>query len=397
MFATSPIAYFKYERPLEVSADGQQYAVIDDAIMQHSLHDLGDLRLYSGQTEVAYALRQERGALHNESRELRVLQPATVSGKTQFILDMAGIVEYDHVELKLGARNFVAHARVEGSDDVHAKRWADLGGTIVYDLSHERLGGNSTLRLPLTAYKFLRITIDGAVKPADIESGAASVREEEKAVWREVGSAPAQEKKGKDTVFTFTVPEHVPVERVSFAIDPAQPNFRRAVEIQNEKKEWLGSGELSRVHILRLGQKIDSDCSEIALQLNGPATIKIIIHNGDDAPLKIPGARLLQYERRIYFDRDAAPSGPLLLYYGDKNLAAPEYDYAKLFQKNAHAAAAKWGAERANPEFSERPDERPWSERHPAVLWIAMIAALLGLGIMAFRSLRAAPGSQPTV
>src|SRR3954464_5304189 len=124
LFAVSPIAYFKYQRPLQLSGSGQQYAVIDDAIMQHSLHDddLGDLRLYSGQAELPYALTVERGALHQESRELRVLQPATVAGKTQFILDMAGLAEYDHVELKLGATNFVAHARVEGNDDLHAPR-----------------------------------------------------------------------------------------------------------------------------------------------------------------------------------------------------------------------------------------------------------------------------------
>ena len=159
----------------------------------------------------------------------------------------------------------------------------------------------------------------------------------------------------------------------------------------------MGSGELSRVHIVRLGRKIDSECTEIGLQLTGPATIKVIIHNGDDPPLKISSARLRQFERRIYFDPDPQSSGPVLLYYGDKKLGAPEYDYAKLFQKNPQASAANWGKERINPDLTERPDDRPWSDRHPAVLWIAIIAAVLGLGIMAIRSLRAAPGGQPTV
>jgi hypothetical protein len=184
---------------------------------------------------------------------------------------------------------------------------------------------------------------------------------------------------------------------MSFAIDPDQTNFRRAIEIQKDKKEWLGSGELSRVHMVRLGQKIDSDCSDLGLQLTGPTTIKVIIHNGDDPPLRISGARLRQFERRIYFDPDPQSSGPVLLYYGDKKLGAPEYDYAKLFQKNPHAFAASWGDERVNPDFSERPDERPWSDRHPAVLWIAIIAAVLALGIMAIRSLRVPAGGQPAV
>ena len=101
------------------------------------------------------------------------------------------------------------------------------------------------------------------------------------------------------------------------------------------------------------------------------------------------GARLQQLERRVYFDRPAR--GSPVLYYGDEKLAAPIYDYAKLFQQEKTAKQAQLGGESLNPNFSERPDERPWSERHPLVLWIVIVGAALGLGAIALRSMRTAP------
>jgi len=96
--------------------------------------------------------------------------------------------------------------------------------------------------------------------------------------------------------------------------------------------------------------------------------------------------RLQQYQRRIYFTSATPPH----LYYGDEKLdSSPIYDYAKLFQKDAKATEAQPGPEKDNNAFTGRPDERPWSEKHPAILWTAIIAAVLILGAMALRSMKA--------
>jgi hypothetical protein len=276
-----------------------------------------------------------------------------------------------------------------------------LGESILYDLSKENLGGNSILRLPLSTYKYLRVTIDGPVKPADIVGASSEFRQEQKAVWRDVGGAPtvaempmsaarndSLRRTGKATVLTFAVPEKVPVDRVTFEIDPAQPNFRRSVQITDHKDDYVGSGEIDRVHMVRQGQKIDTDDYDVSFSAVGHKTIKVIIDNGDDPPLKIKSARLQQLEHRLYFDAPA--SGPLTLYYGDEKLDPPVYDYAKLFVLAKDAAPAQLGAEQVNAAFTGRPDERPWTERHPAVLWIAIVAAVLILGAIALRSMKTA-------
>src|SRR6202008_5050354 len=119
--------------------------------------------------------------------------------------------EHDHLDLKLATKTFVAHDWVEGQDDPHGQRWASLGDSILYDLSKENLGGNHMLRLPRATYKYLRVTIDRAVKPEEVQGATSEMGEEQPALWREVSGTPKQEQKDNDTVFTFDVGENVPV------------------------------------------------------------------------------------------------------------------------------------------------------------------------------------------
>jgi len=400
ILAGPSIPYFRYQRPVQAQPGGQRFVAVDEQIWKNARRDLGDLRLYSGQQEVPYALAVEHGSRENDNKDVSVLQQSVTGGKTQFLIDMTDVPEYDHIDLKLAAKNFVAHARVEGQDDLHGKQWALLADSILYDLSKENLGGNSMLRLPLSTYKYLRVTIDGPVKPTDIVGATSEFRQEQKAVWRDVGGAPSAAElpasaargssrgNGKATVLNFAVPENVPVDRVTLDIDPAQPNFRRSVQVTSDKDDYIGSGEIDRVHMVRSGQKIDSDDYDVNFSAVGHKTIKVIIDNGDDPPLKIKSARLQQLERRLYFDAPA--SGPLTLYYGDEKLDPPVYDYAKLFLLAKDAAPAQLGAEQANAAYTGRPDERQWTERHPAVLWIAIVAAVLILGAIALRSMKTA-------
>ncbi len=389
-FSSASVSYLKYFRDVQGGADHQQYVAVDETVWQHARPDLADLRLYAGQNEVPYAITVERGSSQTEQKEVRILQPALVSGKTQFFLDMSGLAEYDRIELRLKARNFVAKVRTDGAEDLHGRDWATLGGGILYDLSDDRLGSNTTLRLPLTTYKYLRIIVDGPVKPKDIQSATANVREEEKEVWRTISGQAKQEQKGKDTVFTFSIPRNVPLERLVFSIDAAQPNFQREVELQSDGNIPLGIREISRVHMVRHGQKIDSEQTDLYLAGSGAETLKVIVHNGDDPPLKINGVQIQQYERRIYFNSASAPK----LYYGDEKLDSPVYDYAKLFQKDANATHTELGPEQSNSAYTGRPDERPWSERHPGILWVAIIAAVVILGAMALRSMKRVAPSQ---
>ncbi len=386
LFATPQLSYFKYDRAVETTGVGQRYIVVDDAIWQHARPDLGDLRLFAGAREIPYKLATQSGSAEKERKEVPVLQQSTVDGKTQFLVDMTDVGEYSRVELKLGAKDYVAHATVDGADDPHAKTWARLGDGILYELSSERLGSNSTLRLPVARFRYLRITLDGPVKPKDVLGASTELGNGQPPVYAAVPTSVRHEQSGKDTVYIFYVASKAPINRIEFTIDPAQGNFWRSVEVHGDGESWLGSGEISRIHMVRNGRKIDSENYVVPVSLRDHKDFRVVIHNGDDAPLKVTSVALRQYERRVYFDAPAQEQ--LTLYYGDEKLQEPEYDYTRLFQLDNAAAAATLGPETVNTTYTGRPDDRPWSERHPAVLWGAIVAAVLVLGALALRSLK---------
>jgi hypothetical protein len=380
-------AYFKYRRQVQsINSAGQHYILVDEALWRHARPNLNDLRMYAAEKEIPYKMAVETEGSETEQKQFRVLQPASIGGKTQFLLDMSGVDEYDRIHLTLAAKNFVAHARVEGQDDRHGSKWAALGTTTLYDLTDEKLGSNSTLQIPLSAFKFLRVTVDNAVKPSDVKNGTAGATRAQKAVWRDVISTSSVQQGGKETVISFDVPANTPVERLTLDIDPSQANFCRQVQIRDGRDQAYGTQQISRIHMLRNGQKVDVERTSVELCGNCQGTVKAVIQNGDDPPLKISGAHLQQWERRIYFDADAGEQP--WLYYGDEKLGAPEYDYAKLFQKDAHVEAVALEPEVNNSGYIPRPDDRPWSEQHPAILWVAILAAVVILGAVALRSLQ---------
>jgi hypothetical protein len=384
---TASPAYFKYRREVQpINSAGQHYIVVDEVIWRHARPDLDDLRIYASEKELPYKMSVETGGSETEQKQFRVFQPASIGAKTQFLLDMSGIDEYDRIHLTLATKNFVAHARVEGQDDPHGTKWALLGTTTLYDLSDEKLGSNSTLQIPLSAFKFLRITVDSAVKPSDVKNGTAGATHAQKAIWREVTSPSRLEQHGKETVITFDVPANTPVERLMLDIDPVQPNFFRQIQIRGGKDELYGTNQISRIHMLRNGQKVDVERTSMDLCGHCQGILKVVIQNGDDPPLKISGEHLQQWERRIYFDSGAGERPRL--YYGDEKLGAPEYDYAKLFQKNASVDALALDPEVNNAAYVPRPDDRPWTDQHPALLWTAILAAVVILGAIALRSLK---------
>lgn len=91
-------------------------------------------------------------------------------------------------------------------------------------------------------------------------------------------------------------------------------------------------------------------------------------------PLMPESVRLEMLERTLCFE--AAEKARYTLFYGDPALAAPHYDYATLFTAKTDATQTVAGPEQRNPEYQSRPDERPFTEKHPALLWAALIVVI---------------------
>lgn len=387
------IPYFGHVRDVTVSPNQQNYVVVDQNIWEHSRPNLADVRLYDGQTQVPYVLRERRASVSSVEQEAKLLNLGSAGGHTEFDLDVGDLAEYDRVRLRLDNKNFIATAEAEGRNDLHQAGGVKLGSSTLYDFSRENLGSNFVLKLPVSNFHYLHIRLAAGINPKQVKGAVLFNLREEKAAWSNAGIcqtiASAQP---KSTAFSCQDTTATPVDHIEFQVAPTAVNFRRTVIVTDSKGAEVANGEISRIRILRAGQSVVSESLAVDLPDMREKQLTISVENGDDAPLPVLAVQPLSVERRIYFD----PAGKtaVKVYYGDEKLMTePSYDYAKFFQEDVAAVEAKLGAEMPNPAYTGRPDERPWSEQHKAVLWAAMLLAVAVLAGLALRGFKTGPGA----
>jgi hypothetical protein len=120
-----------------------------------------------------------------------------------------------------------------------------------------------------------------------------------------------------------------------------------------------------------------------------PATIEVAVENGDDRPVKLRAIRLEMRQRKLCFAVPPEPSvtqPSATLAYGGEKIEAPVYDFGRLFNPAEPARTATLGAEQINPAYSVEIEKRSFTERHPELLWVALLGVICVLGTVAFRS-----------
>lgn len=386
------ISYFTNVREVRIAQSSlQSYFVVDEEVWNHARPDLADLRIYDGESQVQYALSEQRGGTSSHEIAAKVLNLGSVGGLTEFDLDMLDtrtgqIEEYDRIHMDLDAKDFVTTASIAGSNELGAKSATQLPPATVYDFTREELGSNPVLKLPPSSFRFLHVKLSAGIAPAQVKGASVYNLQETKAVWSSVGSCSAPSQVARTTVVNCTVPAHVPVDRVRFQVDPRQVNFRRAVAVSDANDHHYGAtGDITRVRMNRAGTTVLSEEMDVPIA-GGSGPLKISVDNGDNPALAISAVQLLSVERRIYFDPQGKSA--LKLYYGDAKLLSPVYDYARFFKADPAASKAELGAGTQNPAYTGRPDDRPWSERHKAVMWLAMLLAVVILAALAVRGLK---------
>ena len=388
------IPYFSQQRSITVSApDKQNYVPLDSDVFAHARPDLSDIRIYDGQAQVPYVLLRQSGGSSTQENQAKILNLGAVAGRTEFDVDTSGFDEYDRVRLQLDAKNFINSAQIDGHRMPNEKPGTNLGTSTLYDFTKEGLGSNFTLKFPTASFPYLHVRLAPGIKPEQVKAAYLSSFSETKAAWTNAGQCNPASAQPKQTVYQCIIASGMPVERVTFTLPASNVNFNRTVVLSDGHGNEFQRSAISRVRMNRGGQTVTSEDLDIDLYPHSASQINIAIENGDDPPLPIESVRPLSVQRRLYFDPRGKSS--LQLYYGDPKLDAPSYDYAKFFQQSADAAVAQLGPAQANAQFTGRPDDRPWSERHTFVLWIAMVVAVFILGALAIKGLKsAAPTSR---
>jgi len=404
------IRYFHFQRPAQIPAQsaGQTCLVVDPGVFAHASSQLADLRLYqsgAGATniETPYVVRSDVPVV-SADQTLTLLNLGKRGNETVFDAEMPS-GRYSDLQLNLNGHDFLATVTVSGSQSQAAPSPTRIGSFTIFDLTKQRLGRSTVLHLPESDFRFLHFQIAGPITPEDVTGLAVSRVPVSQPKYVTVAETANTTLKDRNSIVEFVVPAHTPVDRVVFVPGAKPPNFSRDVEISiapasrppaNDSAEppqpVTGAGNLLRVHSVQDGHRIDEEDLAIPAPqagFDGHARWTITIENRDDAPIQIASVRLEMLQRRLCFDATAGSA--YTLFYGDAALAAPQYDYASLFALAQDPAVAQLGAETANAAFQSRPDQRPFTEKHPILLWVALVAVIAALGVVAFRSFKAAP------
>lgn len=400
LLAASPeIRYFRHQRPIHTASQalGQTCFVIDPTIFAQAAPGLADLRMYGNGTETPYAMRT---AAATEAAEISI-QPLNLGsrkGETVFDAELPS-THYSDVVLSISAQNFIATITVTGSKSQSDGPGTRVGSYTIFDLSGQKLGRSTVLHLPESDFPYLHFRISGPLRPEQIDGISIERLPATQPSYQTVAESSQAVQNGRTTVLEFTVPPHVPVDRITFIPGPSPELFSRDVAIsatpvaqsrpadQEQLPQTITSaGNLLRVHKMQDGKRIDEE----HLAIDAPREVfdasskwTVTIENGDDPAVSLLSVRLEMLERTLCFD--AVANSSYTLYYGDPSLRAPRYDYVTLFAPQSHAAHAVAGPEQANPSWQPRPDQRPFTEKHPALLWIALVAVILLLATIALR------------
>jgi hypothetical protein len=424
--------YMRYERTLTLPpGEGQACAVLDAQVFPHAAPSLTDLRIFpltDGRPqrdgrEVPYAITLSQ-AVTEDTQSARVLNlggsAAARGGRIVFDLEMPARA-YTSVTLNLdpAVHDFLATATVSGMNTLgdEAKATA-LGSFTLFDLATQHLSRDTTLPLAEATFRYLHVALSvsavpgagsaAGFTPAMVQGAEVPPSRSAQILYTTVAETSMVATVGRESRATFEVPVRVPVERVSFVLAQGyKANFSRDVRVtaiaaptpkgpDEDRRAPLPeimSGSILRVHTNEVGREIRSEQlgvpAILGANLQQPAKVDVAIENGDDQPLPIAAVRLEMRQRKLCFDAPGGVSSGLALFYGDPVLEAPVYDYQRLFTPAQKALAAVLGPETLNPGFQPRPEkEKPFTERHPEVLWIALIVVICALGLVALRASR---------
>ena len=397
--------YARYQRTITLPGGaGQTCAVIDAQMFPHAGPSLKDVRLYQGTQELPYAITLSE-PVQADSTSARVLNLGMRGRNIVFDLEMSAR-PYTDVDLDLAGQDYLATAAVTGSDTLQSSKATRLGEFTLFDLTSQHLSHSTTLHLQESDFPYLHIVLTVspapgthgfAAAPGMVKGATVPPSREAQSLYTIAAQTTNIMQQGRRSIASFELGARIPVEQVSFVLAPGfKGNFSRDVHISDRPTGTPKSGAetldgtILHVHLAQAGHEVRQQQLSVpailGADLQGAATVEVAVDNGDDPPLPIAAIQLEMRQRKLCFSAPTAQ--PVTLFYGDTGLDAPQYDYARLFSTAAHANSAQLGPERLNPAYRLRPDTRPLTERYPDLLWIALLAVICVLAVVALHSAR---------
>jgi len=379
------------ERPIAVDEPGRVVVDLDRDAYAEARVDLGDVRVVDdSRRRVPFVIDRDIPEAPKPLHPV-VLNRGFVGGRTTTAtLDFGQRVRKSAIHVSLSGENFRRRVEVEGSDDGRAFT------TLLDDAWVFAIPGATryeTIALPDGDHRFLRLTVHlGGDDPRRIEIGGVTAdggrAPDLSGTPLPVGVRAIQRENERDTLVVLDLPgANHPFRAVE--LDVATPRFLRSVvvEAQRVPLDWVAIGD-GVVYRYESGGR---HYEKTRLDVGGrERRIRLRIRNLDDAPLDVRAARVIVPRERVLFE--AQPGRVYWLTYGDERAPAPSFDLQRTMgDPAAWAAGARPGRLGQPQRITGGPAAaRPWTERHPALLWTGLVVVALLLGALTWRALREA-------
>jgi hypothetical protein len=273
------------------------------------------------------------------------------------------------------------------SDDAHEWRVVDARSPISRFRKHG-LEGNQTVQFQgYSNQRFLRVRIFSPEHQNSVDNvevfSQDSKYEPERSSIPGVFTSDSSPDPTESRWFADLPTTNFPISEVDFSTP--QPEFYRAVRISTseDNKDWTYrcAGEIYR---FRQGEKI-KESLRIVLPEIFARFWRIEIVNANDQPLANTRLELAGLPRSLTFPVE--PGHSYLLLYGNQKATSTQYDFGHVFDRSEKKVlqVAQLGAEQLTTNYA---DPRPFTERHPNLLWIALGLAIVLLGYAALRAMR---------
>lgn len=391
---------WRYSRPIQGQAaesDGRAELSLPWEIYAHCYANCDDVRIVNSRgEEVPFVIAERHAAPNAESRAARILEKSFVTNRyTQVIGDLGeGRLNYDHVRIETSRQDFIVWAEIALSDDAKTWRIVEARAPIARFRSRA-VDGTQTIPIQGLSSRYVRVRIADASGQFPVNGISVLHEESRKFQTKEVSAAFTQQKPTDTTESAWQATlfsANQPVSEVAIISDTAE--FYRAVRISSssDEREWSYSGS-GVIYRYKQGDKVRELLRVEFPEISGSRFIRVDVINGNDQPLANVGLILAAVPRTLIFKQAAREEYRLI--YGNQKAGVPQYDlahYVDFTSPRPDHHVLSLGPEE---EIANYRDPRPFTERHPEILWSALGAAIVLIGLTALKTLRGGANSAP--
>jgi len=383
---------FRYRAPIIVNDSVAPYNLLEltDEVLEQTQAGFPDLRIYSGDQEIPYAMvtEQDFTVTANVERAEILNQGKDAQGNLQFEVLIPPNQWVRQLTVISSDQNFIRRVKVEGSRD--QQNWLTLlEDSTIFDLTEEQKARHLEVNLAPTNFPYLRITIYNEGKGTFNFGGVSLSAQNHTDVAAETKERPytVLTHSSKDGIQEYTIDllqPHLPSREWGIVTDAV--NFNRTVELyaSETNQDWnlIAHGEFFVYQLDKLTAK------QLILKFNTRLRyLKLKINNQDNPPLNIQAMNIKGSNPLLVFPADQ--SKETILFWGNNQIKAPVYDIQKFksnldYLKTPKASLGQAGESTAY-QFK---DTRPWSERNSWLLQGILVIVVAALLVIILRSIR---------